>query len=116
RDRAIAADAAPSGMVSGNTLVNQWNKPIAVSGDANGDIIIHETGLPRGACARMVTAVPSYSSVAINGTTLTAPVDPGSVASACQAGSNNSLGFTYTRAGVGCTGSARACQRAGLGG
>ncbi|OYV28270.1 MAG: hypothetical protein B7Z81_15905 [Acidocella sp. 20-61-6] len=94
---AVSADAAPSSMVSGNNLVNQWNKAVTVSGDAQGDIIIAETGLPRGACAKMVTAVPSYNSVSINGTSLTAPVDPGTATSACQAGDNNTLTFTFGR-------------------
>ena len=113
---AINSGSAPTSMVSGNTLVNQWNKPVTVSGDANYDIIIQDTGIPQSACAKIVTSTPNYAQVTINGTLLTAPVDPGTATTACQANDNNSLNFTYTRAGTGCTGSARACQRAGLGG
>ena len=94
---AVNSGAAPSSMVSGNTLVNQWNKAVTVSGDANYDIIIQEDGVPQSACAKMVTAVANFFSVSINGTSLNAPVDPGSATTACQAGNNNTLIFTFNR-------------------
>lgn len=98
---AISSGSAPSSMVSGATnLLNQWGGHVTVSGDVGGDIKVEEDSVPLAACAKMVTAVPSFSSVSINGTSYSAPVDPATATSQCQGFSGdapNKLIFTFGR-------------------
>jgi len=95
---AIAASAVPAAMVSGTKIINQWQGAVTLSGDAGGDIIISEAGLPQAACAKIITAVPSYSSLTVNGgTALTAPVDPGTSVAQCKSGTANTVAFTFGR-------------------
>lgn len=92
----IAAGAAPNSMVSGTALVNPWGGGVTVTGDATDDIIITDTGLSQSACAKLVTSVTNFTSIAINGgTAATSPVDPSTVSTGCVAGNANKLVFTF---------------------
>lgn len=94
---AFSANAVPQGMISGTSIINQWKGAITLSGDAAGDIIIKEAGLPQAACAKIVTAIPSYTSLVINGgTAMTAPVDPGTSVAQCKSGTANTMTFTFS--------------------
>ncbi|GBR75225.1 type 4 pilus major pilin [Acidiphilium acidophilum] len=93
----ISAKAAPDSMVSGNTLLDPWAGAVTVQPDANpGEFDIILAGIPQSACNKLATAVSSYKSISINGTADSAPVDPGTVATQCSAGSNNQIQFTFT--------------------
>jgi hypothetical protein len=97
---AVASGSAPNGMVSGNTLLNQWGGHVTVSGGVGGQIVIEEDSVPLSACAKMVTAVPSFSQVSINGNLYNAPVDPATATSQCAGFSGdapNKLIFTFQR-------------------
>jgi hypothetical protein len=92
----IAAGSAPNSMVSGTTLVNPWGGAVTVTGDATDDIIVSDSGLSQTACAKLVTSVTNFTSVAINGgTAATPPVDPSTVSTGCVAGTANKLVFTF---------------------
>lgn len=100
----INASAAPTSMVSGTgtkaTLVDPWAGAVTVAEDATttSDFDITLAAVPQGACTKLASAVASYSSLTVNGTAETAPVDPGTIAGLCTAGDANTVVFTFAPA------------------
>lgn len=91
----ISAQAAPSSMISGTSLIDPWGGAVTVQPDANpGQFDIILGSVPTAGCTKLASSVSSYQSVSINGTADQAPADPGTVAAQCAAG-NNTVQFTF---------------------
>jgi hypothetical protein len=91
---AIAYKQAPARMKSATvgTMVNPYNGNVTVTADANPSFFdLTTNGVPDADCPKIATTLGGYSSITINGTTLTAAggVDAGAVSNACGTPGNN---------------------------
>lgn len=91
----------PSGMISGNALVNTWGQPINVTPytltTSNDSADITETGVPADDCARLVgDSAQTFPKILVNGTTVLnqttgTPLNETALASACSGSSNKTV-------------------------
>jgi hypothetical protein len=95
--RAASGALAPSEMITGSTLVNPWGGAVTVNvnaGNASRFDVTH-AGVPADACPKLATSQSGLVNASINGAVQTLPVDAGTAISACNAGANNTVSFTY---------------------
>ena len=74
-------------------IVNEWGGAIKLLGNG-ATFTISEAAVPQSACAILATKASNPISVTVNGTSISAPVDAGTVAADCSSASNN-LVFTF---------------------
>ena len=72
--------------VSGTTIENGWGGSVVPSVDATNaaELDIAESGVPAADCEAYATGVATAAAVTINGTALTAPIDPAAATTACK--------------------------------
>lgn len=99
----ITAGAFPNSMVKGSTVVDAWGGDVTVQPSSSAaEFSLEYQGLPKSACERMATINSgSITSVSVNGTSMSIPVNPTTAATSCSAsgqgpGSGNSVTFTAT--------------------
>lgn len=95
---AIAANLAPTAMVSGATLINQWGGAVTVTPDANpSQFDIVENNVPKDACSDLSTKVSNYVSMTLGGSTFTptTPLDAGQATTLCSAAAAQNITFVF---------------------
>ncbi|BBA45570.1 TPA: type 4 pilus major pilin [Burkholderia cepacia] len=95
---AIATKLAPSNMVTGNTLINQWGGSVTVAVDANpSQFAIVENGVPSSGCVDMVNKATNYVTMTLAGTvySTTNPLDAGAAVTACNSAATQTITFVY---------------------
>ncbi|MBB5547431.1 hypothetical protein A8H39_00960 [Paraburkholderia fungorum] len=94
----VASNIAPSAMVSGTTLVNQWGGDVTVQVDANSsqfDVI--EDTVPSSGCIDLVEKASNYVQLTLDGTTYTSttPLSPAQAISGCNSASTQNITFVF---------------------
>ena len=95
---AIAAKLAPTSMVTGTTLMNQWGGAVTVAVDANpSQFDIVENGVPSDGCVDMANKATNYVTLTLNGATYNAtnPLDAGTAVTACNAAATQTITYVY---------------------
>ena len=95
---AIAANVAPSNMVSGATLINQWGGSVTVQVDANpSQFDIVENGVPSDGCVDMVSKATNYVTLTFAGGTYsqTNPLDAGVAVTKCNSAATQTITYVY---------------------
>ncbi|VVE36807.1 hypothetical protein PTE31013_03969 [Pandoraea terrigena] len=95
---AIAANLAPSNMVAGSTLINQWGGAVTVSVDANpSQFDIVEAGVPSDGCVDMANKASNYVTMTLNGTTYSQsnPLDAGAAVTECNSAATQTITYVY---------------------
>jgi hypothetical protein len=95
---AIAANLAPTSMVSGGTLINQWGGAVTVSVDANpSQFDIVENTVPSDGCVDLVNKASNYVTLTLNGSTYssTNPLDAGVAVTACNSAATQTITYVY---------------------
>lgn len=95
---AIQAGVFPSNMVQGNTAVNKWGGQVTLAQNTSNPnaFDLTYTNVPQDQCIQLVnnTQASNLVSVAVNGTTLNPPLNPGQIANACNNPTNNTITWT----------------------
>jgi hypothetical protein len=95
---AMAADIAPSGMVSGAALINQWGGTVTVQVDTNtSQFDIIEDQVPSDGCVDLVNKATNYVSLTLDGTTYNQsnPLNAGTAITACNSAAAQNITFVY---------------------
>lgn len=95
---AVAADIAPTSMVSGASLINQWGGTVTAQVDANAsqfDII--ENNVPSSGFVDLVNKATNYVTLTLNGTTYssTNPLNAGTATTACNSAATQTITFVF---------------------
>ncbi|TKC90136.1 hypothetical protein FAZ69_08270 [Trinickia terrae] len=96
---AIAAQLAPSNMVTGATLINQWGGTVTVAVNAANpsQFNIVENSVPSDGCVDMANKATNYVTMTLNGTTYsqTSPLDAGTAVTACNSATTQTITYVY---------------------
>ena len=95
---AIAAKLAPTSMVTGTTLMNQWGGTVTVAVDANpSQFDIVENSVPSDGCVDMANKATNYVTMTLNGNTYNAtnPLDAGTAVTACNSAATQTITYVY---------------------
>jgi hypothetical protein len=96
----VGAGVFPSTMpaAADGTVSNAWGAAVLIAaGTAPGTFTIEYDNVPAAVCVNAVTAGGSWTSIAINGTAVTAmPVSPTDATADCSAGTANKIIWTST--------------------
>jgi type II secretory pathway pseudopilin PulG len=95
---AIAGKLAPTGMISGTSLVNPWGGTVALNVNAGNatQFDITEPGVPADACAKMIVGLSTAVALTVNAVAQKLPLDAGAAVTACNVAANT-LVFTFAR-------------------
>lgn len=95
---AIAANLAPSSMISGAALVNPWSGAVTINVNAANasNFDITEAAVPADACAKLIVSTPTAVGLKVNGVAAALPVDAGVATVACNTAANTLI-FTFAK-------------------
>lgn len=95
---AITGKLAPSGMISGTTLVNPWGGTVLINVNSVNPsrFDITEPNVPAEACAKMIVGLGTAVGLLVNAASQTMPLDAGSAVTACNAAANTLI-FTFSK-------------------
>jgi hypothetical protein len=97
--RAASGLLAPDSMIVAGALTNPWNGVVTTVVNAGNAFRfdLQHTAVPADACPKLAASQAGLAAASINGTPLAVPVDSGLAITACNAGANNTILFTYNR-------------------